>query len=101
MLTPGVYDLTVYQGATFDFRFTWQTQDEIDPEVWNPVDLSGCTARLHIRPKAGSLTLYHDATTENGGITLGGTAGTVDLLITDEDTALLTFKSGVYDLEIE
>lgn len=39
-------------------------------------------------------------TTENDGITLGGAAGTIELYISDADTAAITWTSGVYDLEI-
>jgi tRNA threonylcarbamoyladenosine modification (KEOPS) complex Pcc1 subunit len=43
-----------------------------------------------------SLTL----TTENGGIVLGDSAGTIELTITAEDSAALTSPLYVYDLEI-
>ncbi len=65
-----------------------------------PVDLTGFTARMQIRESLESTTTLEELTTENGGITLGGTAGTVALLISATDTAALDFSTAVYDLEL-
>jgi hypothetical protein len=65
-----------------------------------PVNLTGFTARMQIRETVESTTVLHSLTTENGGITLGGAAGTIALLISATDTAAFTFDSAVYDLEI-
>lgn len=65
-----------------------------------PVDLTGFTARMQIRETVDSATILATLTTENGGITLGGTAGTVTLLLSATATAAFTFGSAVYDLEI-
>ena len=65
-----------------------------------PVNLTGFTARMQIRETVESTTIIKSLTTENGGITLGGAAGTIALLITATDTAALTVDSAVYDLEI-
>lgn len=65
-----------------------------------PVDLTGFTARMQIRETIESTTVLHSLTTENGGITLGGAAGTIALTISATDTAAFTFDTAVYDLEI-
>lgn len=65
-----------------------------------PVDLTGYTARMQIRATLEDATVLVSLTTENGGITLGATAGTIALLITAAATTLLTFSNAVYDLEI-
>jgi hypothetical protein len=65
-----------------------------------PVDLTGFTARMQIRDTVDATAILATLTTENGGITLGGTAGTIALLLTAAQTTLLTFTSAVYDLEI-
>lgn len=96
-MTAGTYNLVIEQGATFRLRLTLQLST-------NPVQLMDLTdhiARMQIRSKVSSEEVLLLLTTENGGITLGGLAGTVDLFISDEDTAALTFKSAVYDLEVE
>lgn len=95
-MPAGSYNIIIEQGATFRLRLTLKLPG--DPE---PMDLSGHIARMQIRTKVASDTVLYSLTTENGGITLGGVAGTIDLFISDEDTAAMTFRSGVYDLEIE
>lgn len=90
-------NLSIEQGATFRKRVTWKAGAA--PGV--PVDLAGCTARAHIRTEIEAAAVLVTLTTANGGIVLGGATGTVDLYISDDDTAALTWTSGVYDLEIE
>lgn len=87
--------LTIEQGATFRKTLTWKTGT---PAV--AVDLTGCTARMHIRTEIASPTPLVSLTTENGGIILGGAAGTIVLLITATATAAIAWEAGVYDLEI-
>ena len=41
------------------------------------------------------------ATTANGGITLGGVAGTIELFVSDDASTLFTWTAGAWDLEIE
>lgn len=65
-----------------------------------PVDLTGFTARMQIRETVESATVLHSLTTENGGIALGGVAGTISLLISATDTAAFTFDTAVYDVEL-
>lgn len=95
MSTPAKLKFTIYQGATFRKRLTWAVQS-----TGVAIDLTGCTARMHIRAKLADATPLLMLTTENARITLGGVAGTVDLFISDEDTAALTWTGGVWDLEI-
>ena len=65
-----------------------------------PVDLTGYTARMHIRATLESTTALVTLTTENAGITLGGAAGTIIPLILATATDDLTFDTAVYDLEL-
>lgn len=88
--------LKIDQGATFRKSVTWKTGT---PAV--PVNLTGCTARMHVRSEVKSPNVLLDLTTANGGITLGGAAGTVDLYLSDDQTTAITWTSGVYDLEVE
>lgn len=87
--------LKIDQGATFRKRMTWKTGT---PKV--AVDLTGCTAVMQIREEVDSAAVLVELNTTDGGITLGGVNGTIDLYISDEDTAAFTWESGVYDLEI-
>lgn len=87
------YDFTIEQGATEVRTFTWKTS------AGTPIDLTGYTARMQLRPMLTSETKLLDLTTENGGITLGGVNGTVVVTISASQTAALT-RGGVYDLEL-
>lgn len=93
-MAAAVYNFTLEQGTTYDQTLTWKTQADV------PINLTGSTARMQLRQSPESSTALLNLTTENGGITLGGSAGTVRLLITATQTALLTFNVAVYDLEI-
>jgi hypothetical protein len=89
-----VTQLEIDKGATFQKALEWQDSNSV------AIDLTGYTSAMHIRAGYGT-TLIHELTTENGGITLGGALGTIDLLITDTDTK--TFDPGhyIYDLEVK
>lgn len=95
MTKPAKLKFTIYQGATFRKRLRWS-----DKATGTPIDLTGCTARMQVRAETGSSTVLLELTTENGGITLGGTAGTIDLYVGATATAALGWEGGVFDLEI-
>lgn len=88
-------NLAIDQGATFRKTITWQAGD---PSL--PVDLSGCTARMQIRPSVSSADVLLSLTTENDGISLGGSAGTVEIVVEDTQTSGVAWREGVYDLEV-
>lgn len=92
MITPGRYDITCYQGATFNNRFTVEIDDV-------PLNLTGYTAALQVRETYSAATAVVSLTSASG-ITLGGTAGTIDVTIAASTTAALTAQNYVYDLEI-
>lgn len=63
--------LTILKGSTFSQLVTWSTG--ATAETATPVDLTGCKARMQIRPDIESSTVLEEFTTEDGGIELGGT----------------------------
>ena len=89
------YNLKIEQGATFEQTITWKAGE---PAV--PVDITGCTARMHARERLDETNALLTLTTENGAITLGGVAGTISLALTAIETAAITWARGVYDLEL-
>ena len=93
-MTAGILNLTVEQGATFSRVITWRDANEA------AINLTGYTARMQARRSIGAGSTFINLTTENGGITLGGAAGTITLTISATDTAALTEQSGHYDLEV-
>jgi len=94
-MAAGEHDITIEQGATFQMPITWTTG-----VVPTPVNLTGYTARMQVRKTYASTTAVLSLTTENGGITLGGALGTIDILASATQTAAIAIKSGVYDLEL-
>jgi len=99
-MSPGTYNLCIYQGATVNLTFTWNAGTCCGSSTVGatpqPVDLTGYTATLQIRQyQSTSAPLLYDA---SGDITLGGTAGTIALVIPATVTEAFTFYSGVYDL---
>lgn len=92
-MTPGRYNMVCPQGATFNQILSYSSGGF-------PVDLTDRTARMQVRVKHSSTSSILSLTTENSGITLGGVAGTINIVIDADTTSELTPKEYVYDLEI-
>lgn len=94
----GNYNLCISQGATYKKIFTWIAGTcgcgtaGAQPA---PVDLTGYTAAMQIKPFALSSAIYYDASAD---ITLGGVDGTITLDIPSADTEGFTWWNGVYSL---
>ena len=87
-------NLVINQGATFRHKFTYKDGKG------RAINLTGYLARLQARETVNATNAVITLTTENGGIVLGGAAGTIQLFMQDEDTALITVNKLVYDLEL-
>lgn len=87
------HKLKIDQGATLRKSFTWKAGGE-------PVDLTGTTARMQIRPTLESEEVIADLTTDSGGIIIGDEPGQFTIYIAATETELFTFESAVYDLEL-
>lgn len=92
-MAAGKYKIFIEQGATYQLFFTLYNDDDI----W---DLTDYTARLQARSSIESADIIFEATTDDI-ITLGGVAGTFDMVIDADDTADLPDGHFIYDLEIE
>ena len=86
--------ISVDQGATFIWPITYLNTDK------SPVDLSGYTARMQIRQTAESSgSAIVDLTTSNGGISIYGTIGLINVIISETQTSSFPAPfCGVYDL---
>jgi hypothetical protein len=93
--TTNYYDIIVDQGATLLRSLA------IKNSAKKPISVAGYTARMQVREKSSSTTVVLLLTTENGGIELNPTAGTVLIIGTPAQTAALTPTSYAYDLELE
>lgn len=69
-------------------------------EYNEPVDLTGCTARMQIREKIDSTTFIKELTTENNGISIDVSTSKITINIDAVDTAAFDFTSAVYSLEL-
>ena len=94
MLTPSKRKLTVIKGAKFDPGWTWMAAGV-------PVDLTGCTARMQVRPEIESSDVLLELTTENGGNVLQGTTTPAAWWGGATETPDFTWESGVWSLEIQ
>ena len=94
-MIPAQINLEAQQGNTFVYTFTWTAGG-------TAVNLTGCQASMQVRQNYGEpplITLSSQSLTTNGsGLTLGGTAGTIEVNITATD--MQTLQSGIYDVEV-
>lgn len=93
-MTPGRVNFVCPQGSTFNRRITYKIDE-------TPVNLTGYSSRLQVRETHYATDVIADLSTTNGNITLGGSAGTIDILISASATALFNPGTWVYDLEIQ
>lgn len=93
-MPAGIYNITAEQGATLTRTVTWKDNAGV------PINLTGYTARMQVRSDYDASTAVLTLTTENGGITLGGSAGTIVITASATDTAALSASTYVYDLEL-
>lgn len=94
-LLPARATHTIWRGATFHKRITILT----GMVGSDPRDLTGYTGLLEIRDAPQGTVLF-TLSTGNNRITMGGSSGILELIISATDTAGLTWNSGVYDLTI-
>ena len=91
-MTPGLVNFVCPQGSTFRRTLTY-TLDNL------PVNLSGYSSRLQVRQ-----AYYSDnpivSLVSGSGITIGGSAGTIDILMSASVTSGFPTGTHVYDLEI-
>ena len=92
-MLAGVYKIVCDQGATFERLLT-----SAEPSG-DPMNLTGYTARMQVRPEIESTNVLVELTTTNGRLVLGGAAGTIAMSLGPEITATID-RDGFYDLEI-
>lgn len=88
------HDFVCDQGATFTASMTYFATDG------TPVNLTGYTARMSIRENFEDIEEVFRATTENGHLILGGSAGTVSINIAANHTSEFPPGELLYDLEL-
>lgn len=92
---PAKGKLAAWRGGTFRHRFTMYTGlVNASPKR----DFTDHTAVCVISDSGG--TALKTLTTENGGITLGGVNGTIDLFISAADTVAFDWEEAIFDLKV-
>lgn len=91
--TPGRYNMTCYQGATFSLAPVWKINGQV-------VNLTDYTAVMQVRTSPDDPTVLVELSTANGRITITGTSGLVSLSLNAATTAALDAGQYVYDLEL-
>ena len=88
------YNLVCEQATTFNFLFTINNNN-------TPLNLTGYTGVMTVRPFVGASTTTVVASTANGRMTLGGVAGSVTVLIDATTTGAIGSGRYAYDLVLD
>lgn len=89
-----VVSLLIQQGADLAHTISLQNSDG------TVFVLSGYSAKMQVRAFLGAAATLLELSTANGRLVINGLAGQITLSLDNTTTSALTFKSGVYDLEI-
>jgi hypothetical protein len=92
-MTAATLNFIIEQGADWEEQLTFLNADG------TPLDFTGATAEMHVRRKHDDDATLVELSTGTDTIVLGGTDGTIKLLLPAETTATLT-RGGVYDCKI-
>jgi len=104
-MPAGRYSFIIEQGATFTVELQYKDSNGV------PIDLTGYSGRMQVRPNAASSTVYITLSSslnpDGTGINFSGsngstppTSGSIGLCISAASSSLLNFDIAAYDLEI-
>ena len=93
-MTAGIYNFTIDQGANWNLKVVYKDSDG------DVIDLTGYTAAMQLRQNYNSDTAVLSLSTSNGGITINGPLGELNLQATAAQTGSLDSGFYVYDLEV-
>jgi len=96
-MLAGRYDIIADQGSTLNRALIYVDSANV------PVDLTGYDAAMQVRENYGSTALVLSLSTDGTApeITLGGTAGTIDVSVPASVMAAIPAGVYVYDLELD
>jgi hypothetical protein len=96
-MLAGRYDIIADQGSTLNRALIYVDSANV------PVDLTGYDAAMQVRENYGSTALVLSLSTDGTApeITLGGTAGTIDVSVPASVMATIPAGVYVYDLELD
>lgn len=93
-MSAATYNFTVEQGTTLIKPIVWKDSSG------NPVNLTGYSARMQVRPSVASEEVLVELSTTNGKIVIVPLLGKLTITMSPTDTSALTSRRARYDLEI-
>jgi hypothetical protein len=104
-MSAGRYSFTIEQGSTCNLELQYKDANG------NPIDLTDYSGKMQIRPFVNSTTAYITLSSsldaDGTGLNFSGsngttppTSGSIAVYISAISSSLLSFDTGVYDLEI-
>ena len=93
-MSAGLLNLVIDQGADWYLQITWNDSNG------DPIDITGFTAEMQMRSLPNATTAQMTLSTSNGGITLDGPNGIIELHATATQTGNIDEGPYYYDLEI-
>jgi hypothetical protein len=104
-MAAGKYSFVIEQGTTVNFEVQYKDSNS------DPIDLTGYSAKMQLRPSVSSetvyLTLSSSLNADGTGLNMNGslgskptTSGSIGIFIASSTSSLLSFDTAYYDLEI-
>lgn len=104
-MAAGKYSFIIEQGATLSFELQYKDS------TGTPIDLTGYTGRMQIRPSITSNTVLFQMNStvrpDGTGLNFNGSngvtppsSGSIGVYISAYSSSLMTFNEAVYDIEI-
>jgi len=104
-MAAGRYSFTIEQGSTLNLELQYKDSSG------NPINLTSYSGKMQIRPSVASSTVYitlsSSLAADGTGLNFSGsngttppTSGSIAIYVSAASSSLLTFDTGVYDLEI-
>jgi hypothetical protein len=104
-MSAGRYSFVIEQGSTLNLELQYKDANG------NPIDLTDYSGKMQIRPSVGSVTEYITLSSslqpDGTGLNFSGSNGTtspasgsIGVYISAISSSLLTFDTGLYDMEL-
>ena len=104
-MSAGRYSFTIEQGTTFQLELIYKDSNQ------TPINLTGYSGRMQLRPTVDSTTVYltlsSSLNADGTGLNFSGSSGTnppssgsIGIYIASCTSSLLNFTNAYYDLEI-
>jgi hypothetical protein len=92
-MNPGRYNIKFYRATTLNRSVTYKIDGVAE-------SLAGYTAAMHVRERVDSASTVALLTTENGGLVLNESTGSVRIFVSAAASAALPIGEFLYDMNI-